>query len=74
MNKEKQVIEIIEGVLNLDNGIINVDTKIEDVEQWDSLTHVIIVGELEEKLGVSIPIDVAIELESVKQIIEYVKE
>ena len=71
MNKEQQIIEIIEGVLNVEKGIININTRIEDIEQWDSLTHVIIIGELQEKLGINIPLDVAIDLDSVKQIVEY---
>lgn len=67
--KEK-VIALIESALNVEKGTITEDTKIEDVEQWDSLAHVMIIGELEEKLGISIPLEEAIELTSVKELFE----
>ena len=59
--KEK-IIKLIEEVLKVPAGTITEDTMIEDVEQWDSLAHVMIIGQLEEELGVSIPLEEAIEL------------
>jgi len=67
--KEK-IIALIEEALNVEPGTITEETRIEDVEQWDSLAHVMIIGELEEKLGVSIPLEEAIELASVKELLE----
>ena len=58
--KEK-IIKLIEDVLKVPAGTITEDTMIEDVEQWDSLAHVMIIGQLEEELGVSIPLDEAID-------------
>ena len=63
-------IALIEELLKVPSGTITEDTVIGDVEQWDSLAHVMIIGEMEEKLGVSIPLDEAIELESVKELLE----
>ena len=51
-------------------GTIQEDTMIADVEQWDSLAHVMIIGELEEKLGISIPLEEAIELTGVGELLE----
>ena len=67
--KEK-VIALIEDILNVPAGTITEDTRIEDVEEWDSLAHVTIIGELEERLGISIPLEEAIELTSVREILE----
>lgn len=67
--KEK-VIKLIEEILNVPEGTITEDTMSEDLEEWDSLAHVTIIGELEERLGISIPLDEAIELSGVKQILE----
>lgn len=67
--KEK-VIALIEDILNVPAGTITEDTRIEDVEEWDSLAHVTIIGELEERLGISIPLEDAIELTSVREILE----
>lgn len=67
--KEK-VIALIEEILNVPAGTITEDTKSEEIEEWDSLAHVTIIGELEEKLGISVPLDEAIEITSVKEILE----
>jgi acyl carrier protein len=67
--KEK-IIALIEEVLMLSPGSITEETVMDDVEAWDSLAHVMIIGELEEKLGISIPLDEAIEITSVKEILE----
>jgi acyl carrier protein len=67
---ERKIIALIEEVLMLSSGSITEETLMDDVEAWDSLAHVIIIGELEEKLGISIPLDEAIEITSVKEILE----
>lgn len=67
--KEK-VIALIEDILSLPTGSITENTTIDEVDAWDSLTHVLIIGELETNLGISIPLDEAIEITSVKDILE----
>ena len=71
--KEK-IIKLIEDVLKVPAGTITEDTMIEDVEQWDSLAHVMIIGQLEEELGVSIPLDEAIELKGMRELLEKICE
>lgn len=67
--KEK-VIALIEEILKVPTGTVTEETMIEDVEQWDSLAHVMIIGALEEKLGVSIPLEEAIELTGMKELLD----
>lgn len=67
--KEK-VIALIEEILNVPSGTITEDTRSEEIEEWDSLAHVAIMGELEERLGISIPLDEAVEISSVREILE----
>ncbi|MBO4980593.1 MAG: acyl carrier protein [Lachnospiraceae bacterium] len=67
---KEQIIALIEEILKVPAGTITEETQIEDVEQWDSLAHVMIIGELEEKLKVSIPLEEAIELTSMKELLE----
>ena len=50
-------------------GTITEDTVIADVEEWDSLAHVMIIGELE-GIGVSIPLEEAVEITSVAELFE----
>ena len=64
--KEK-IMALIEEILNVPAGTITEETMMEDVEEWDSLAHVMIIGELQEKLGISIPLDEAVELSGVRE-------
>ncbi len=67
--KEK-IIALIEAALEVPAGTITEDTMIADVEQWDSLAHVMIIGELEEKLGIVIPLEEAVELTGVQDLLQ----
>jgi acyl carrier protein len=64
-----KIISIMEEVFNVPKGTITIDTKAGDIEEWDSLTHVMLIGELEERLGISIPLDEAAEIESVRELL-----
>ncbi|MBQ8230361.1 MAG: acyl carrier protein [Lachnospiraceae bacterium] len=66
--KEK-IIELIEEVLQVPAGTVTEDTVMEDLEEWDSLAHVMIIGQLE-GLGISIDLEEAVEITSVKEILE----
>lgn len=66
----EKIIALIEELLKVPAGTITEETRIEDVEQWDSLAHVMIIGELEGRLGVSIPLEEAIELSGVRELFE----
>jgi len=64
----EKIINLIENTLNLPSGTLNENTKIEEVEGWDSLAHVLIIGELDASLGISIPLEEAIEITSVEEL------
>jgi acyl carrier protein len=66
----EKIIALMEEVFKLPAGSINIDTKAEDIEEWDSLAHVMLIGELEEQLGISIPLEEAVEITSVKELVE----
>ncbi|MCI8528296.1 MAG: acyl carrier protein [Lachnospiraceae bacterium] len=67
---EEKIIALIEDMLQVEKGTICQDTKIEDVENWDSLTHVAIIGELEETLGISVPLEQSAEINCVGELLE----
>lgn len=67
---QERIIALIEDILAVPEGTVTPDTLIEDVEEWDSLMHVTIIGELEERLGVKIPLEDAIELKSMPELLE----
>ncbi|MDL2301547.1 acyl carrier protein [Lachnospiraceae bacterium OttesenSCG-928-D06] len=69
---EEKIIELMEEILKVPKGTVTTETKMEDLEEWDSLAHVMIIGELESKLHISIPLEGAIEITSVQEILKWV--
>lgn len=49
--KLSELIEIVEGALELDAGSISMESSSENVEDWDSLGHISILGELDDATG-----------------------
>ena len=66
----EKIIKLIEDVLRLEPGMVTEETMAKDVEAWDSLAHVMLIGELENRLGISIPLDEAGDIYGVKDIFE----
>ena len=65
-----QIIELLTELLNVPAGTITEDTMASDIESWDSLNHVLIIGALEERLGIVIPLDEAAEITGVKELLD----
>lgn len=68
---EEKIISLIESVLKVPAGTVTAQTRAQDLEQWDSLAHVMIIGALEEQLGIEIPLEEAVEIEDVAGILKY---
>lgn len=67
---KERVIALVEEILKVPGGTITEATRMDDVEQWDSLAQVMIIGELEERLGISIPLEEAVEIAGMKELLE----
>ena len=66
--KREKIIALITEILQVEEGVVTEHTRAEDLEAWDSVAHVMIIGGLEE-LGISIPLDEAVELQGVEDIL-----
>ena len=71
----QKIIDLIIDILHLDidanrSDLFSEDTLIENVEGWDSLAHVLIIGEMENRLGISIPLEEAIEITTIGELFE----
>ena len=67
---KEQIIALLEETLGVPAGTITEETKASDIESWDSLNHVLIIGALEERLGIVLPLDEAVEITSVKELLD----
>lgn len=67
---KQQIIALMEEILKVSEGTITENTTMDDVEEWDSLAHVMIIGELDTRFGIEIPLDEAVEITNVKELLE----
>lgn len=68
-----KVFEIIAGILKINVTELSENTRIEDIEKWDSLAHLMIIEAIDNKLGCSIPIDQAMEITTVQELLDAVE-
>lgn len=69
----KELNSIVNDVIENDL-VLTIDTRISDVEDWDSLAHLQIVMLLEEKYQVEFPIDLVAEVDSISELIDSIVE
>lgn len=67
---KREIIKLMSEILQVSEDMITEETRMDDLEEWDSLTHVMLIGELETQLGISIPLDEAVEITGVKELLE----
>lgn len=67
---KREIIKLMAEILQVSEDMITEETRMDDLEEWDSLTHVMLIGELETQLGISIPLDEAVEITGVKELLE----
>lgn len=70
--KEK-IIALIEEILMVPAGTVTETTMAEDLEEWDSLAQVMLIGELESKLGIVISLEEAMEIKGVADLLKKVE-
>lgn len=66
MIRIEDVLNVIKKVLGRDD--ITEDTQIKDIPEWDSLKHLQIIMEIEDRFKVQIPLEKVGEISSVKDL------
>ncbi|MGE0880197.1 MAG: phosphopantetheine-binding protein [Acidimicrobiia bacterium] len=70
MNASTSVESIFIDVLNLTSPIDWNTVRYQEIEGWDSLAHMAIVGEMEDRLGVMLDPDDIVEMSSYERALE----
>lgn len=75
---DNEIITKLNGVFTKvfkdDSLIINESTSASDIEQWDSLTHPILIDEVESKFNVKFKLKELIRMQNVGDLIRIIKE
>lgn len=71
MHNQKELLEIAKTFFETDD--LTLDTPREEVEGWDSLTHVMLISAVAENLGIKVPIEALEAINCLKDILKYEK-
>lgn len=74
MSVFEEVISIIAENLKVNISILNEDTAIGDLPEWDSLHHLQVIAAIEKKFGFQFEPDVLMDLEDVSDIVNAVEK
>ena len=67
------IIEVLARVMGQEPNLFTDDTIIRDIEGFDSLQFVMMISELQDSYKIEIPLDKAIEVETVGELIACAK-
>ena len=70
MSKEEKLLQIFADVLDVKIENISLDTSRDDLEEWDSLAMVELIGEIEDKFSCNISFD---DIDNCKIVRDFVK-
>jgi acyl carrier protein len=66
-----EFFSLIAGILEVDASMLTLNTKRSEISSWDSLAHIRMAAELEERLGAHIPIEVLGDIETLGGFYKY---
>lgn len=64
----EKIINLISKKLKISNSNITKDTQLENIENWDSLNHAVIISSLEDEFNLSFDLDEIIDFETINDI------
>lgn len=51
---EKERIELLEDIMDLEPGTLHADDYLKNFEEWDSLTALTLISEMDERFGITL--------------------
>ena len=70
----KEFLSFIAKILKVDKNTLTLETSQDDVETWDSLMQLRLLGEIEAKYGVMIPMERISTIKKLNDFYQYIKE
>ncbi|MCI9420136.1 MAG: acyl carrier protein [Eubacterium sp.] len=70
---EEKVIEMLEEILELDEGELTMDTDLSEVEEWDSISKLALMAEIKKNWKKNLTVDEIKKFQQVKDICEFLK-
>lgn len=67
----QEKLEVLEDVLELDEGTLNVEDSLEDIEEWDSMSKLYLVTYVKKEMQKRLTVDEIKNFETVQDICDY---
>ena len=68
---EQKVIEMLEEILELDEGMLTTDTELSEIEEWDSISKLALMAEVKKNGKKNLTVEEIKKFQSVKDICDY---
>lgn len=65
MNNNKKLVEAFCNALEIEESVVVDSLEYQSIEQWDSISHMILISELEDVFDIELDTDDIIEMSSV---------
>lgn len=69
----QEKLEVLEDVLELDEGTLNVEDSLEDIEEWDSMSKLYLVTYVKKEMKKRLTVDEIINFKTVQDICDYLE-
>ncbi|MCH7321038.1 acyl carrier protein [Solibacillus sp. MA9] len=69
----KEFIALCEEILEIKEGKLTMDTRLDNIEEWDSLTRMDLVSYCDEKFNTTLPIEIFRDTETFQDVVNIVK-
>ncbi len=66
-------MELLEEIMELDEGELSPDMKLEDLEEWDSLTKLALMAAIRKLMGKTISVDELKAFKTVQDVCDYLE-
>lgn len=70
----KELLEMLEEVMDIDEGILETSTVLADLEEWDSLSKLSLMAEVKKNYQKKLSADEIKEFVTVQDIIDYLQK
>ncbi len=67
------VIDIMAGLFGLSPEALTLDSSMETIGQWDSLQHINVIVDVEQRFGIALSPEEVVQLHSVRAIVDIVQ-
>lgn len=68
-----RIIDLMAGILKVETSVLDDDLEIGDIQEWDSMHHMMIITGIEKEFGIKFQREELIDLETVADIVTLVE-